>query len=639
MKKTFGLLMSAGLMCGLLIAWPEGAAGAGRSWSVSPDKLAAEAKKLDADSPWKGAPFFCYVVPAISPVRRMPDALPPDGVMDNKIRIVGAMGEFVPASFLVAPLKDISKLELKASALRPAGKEGGSRRSEIPAENVSVKVVKCWWQHGTAWHGYHQDKCRRELVPELLLNDDTLIKVDLEDEEHYLRVDYPDGPRYVWISYEYPQGAETRSQATHPTLPVGSYFDFRKEPVADSPVLLPVKLHQGRLQQFWITVRIPEKAGAGIYEGDITLTADGAAIGKITLALRVLPFTLPDPRTYYDLDRDFLVSIDGVPVLEREIRDFGGDREMAEKRVRNLLKNQREHNMFNYHVSGAGWHSYATRSTDMLTADLKLQKEAGFKPPLFGVMSAAVTGFSPKDEYPEIFEKFKKNLAGALNLVESITGSRDVFLWGWGEPGRKRVKDQLDGWHAAHEMGAMVGSEGKPWHFPIAGYAEDLAHLGGAFYDREYTAPWHALGQRVTAYANPHPGAENPDMSRRIHGMMLYKNWFDGTKNNTWGAGDDWLTFRVSYAYRIRLVYTTRTDVIDTIHWEGFREGIDDVRYATKLKMLAAEAIASGNIDAVYAAKKALLWLELNDAETADLNAMRLEMINYIMKLKSLLEA
>ena len=53
--------------------------------------------------------------------------------------------------------------------------------------------------------------------------------------------------------------------------------------------------------------------------------------------------------------------------------------------------------------------------------------------------------------------------------------------------------------------------------------------------------------------------------------------------------------------------------------------------------MLAAEAMAGGNVDAVYFAKKALLWLELHDEKSGDLNAMRTEMINYIMQLNDML--
>jgi hypothetical protein len=73
---------------------------------------------------------------------------------------------------------------------------------------------------------------------------------------------------------------------------------------------------------------------------------------------------------------------------------------------------------------------------------------------------------------------------------------------------------------------------------------------------------------------------------------------------------------------------------IDTIEWEGYREAIDDVRYATLLKQLANKAIATGKTENIYQGRMALQWLVLLDPKKCDLNAVRMEMISYILKLK-----
>ena len=75
---------------------------------------------------------------------------------------------------------------------------------------------------------------------------------------------------------------------------------------------------------------------------------------------------------------------------------------------------------------------------------------------------------------------------------------------------------------------------------------------------------------------------------------------------------------------------------MDTLQWEGIREGIDDVRYATLLKQLAHQAIETGKTENIYAGKKALLWLATQDPKTVDLNALRMEMIGHILKLKQI---
>ena len=134
-----------------------------------------------------------------------------------------------------------------------------------------------------------------------------------------------------------------------------------------------------------------------------------------------------------------------------------------------------------------------------------------------------------------------------------------------------------------------------------------------------------------------------------MEGLARYKAYYDGSFNYIYFSGlhptlyekykqNVWNDLMGGAFRRMNLVYPTAGGMIDTIAWEGFREGIDDVRYATKLKQEAAKAIAGGEVDAVYTAKKALMWLELLDEKTADLNAARMEMIEYILKIQTAME-
>jgi hypothetical protein len=118
----------------------------------------------------------------------------------------------------------------------------------------------------------------------------------------------------------------------------------------------------------------------------------------------------------------------------------------------------------------------------------------------------------------------------------------------------------------------------------------------------------------------------------------MYKAHCDGTFNYIWyeGGQNIWNDFTNKTFRCFNMVYPTQNGVIDTLAWEGFREAIGDIRYATQMKMLAEKAIASGNVDARYAGKRALQWLEWVDEKTADLNTVRLEMINYILELQRL---
>ncbi|MEI7437856.1 MAG: hypothetical protein WCL16_13710 [bacterium] len=134
-----------------------------------------------------------YVVPALSDIQRLPQAYPVDGKCNGELRAMAEKDEFDPASFVVFPFKDLDRVELKLSAL--AGPDG----AVLPAENLDLKVVKVWHQNGNGWFCYFSDPGLK-LVPELLLNDENLIKVDTVTTGNYARIDYPAGSKYYWIS-------------------------------------------------------------------------------------------------------------------------------------------------------------------------------------------------------------------------------------------------------------------------------------------------------------------------------------------------------------------------------------------------------------------------------------------------------
>ncbi len=589
-------------------------------------RLAADIASLPADSVWRKTPYVGYVVPPMAAIRRTPDTLPPDGKLEPVITVIAAQDEYEPASFVLAPLKDVAKLEIRPSALR--GKGG-----VIPAESIDLRVVKCWWQPGTAWSSYFADPSHRELVAELLLKDDTLVKVDMAAREHYLRVDYPDGPQYVWTSYQYPQNPGLQSEI---------WFDYLVEPCADSDTLKPVALKTGCAQQFWLTVKVPATAAPGIYTGTLALVADGADAGAFTLKVRVLPFALPDPRTYYDVNSPFYTTMFRLGSLEMEMRGFDKQAD-AEARLMKQFRNQRAHGLNQYFGGFGDALKYAeernTEKGKLAARTFELVKEVGFQPPLFATFSAALSATYPPDKRGTEYTNALAGVRMMLDDIEKLVGHRQIYAWGAGEPGPGTVRAQMPGWKALQAMGVKVAGEGQPWHLGIAGFAEELNDFGGqAYYDRSFTTPWHAVGHRVMCYAGPHPGNENPEVSRRSHGMMLYKSGYDGTCNHAWFVGrDNILDFWLPYGYRDLMVNQVRGGVLDSLAWEAFREGMDDIRYATLLKQMAAKGITSGNIETVYAAKMALLWLELHDEKRADLNTMRLEMINHLLKLHAML--
>ncbi len=563
-------------------------------------------------------PLVCYTVPALSSCPRLPHTLPRDGRLSSQLRIVAAKGAFEPVSFVISPRVNVARLELKASPLLGPG-------GAIPAANVDIKVVKCWYQGGTAWYSYFGDSSRRELVPELLLNDETLVRVDREKKENYLRV----GDEYQSISYP-------KDQAT-------DAFNYLTEPVADSKTLQPVRLRKGENKQIWITVKVPGTAAAGIYSGKITLVADGKGVGAMTVSVRVLPFELPMPRTYYDLDLPYLVTLYGTGVLDICNR-LGIAPEIADRQQKAIYRNLLDHNVYNCRSDlTLSRQKDRAKAIANLQHELHMMKAAGFvMKPLISRGWAYPAGEKTIEEYKSRIDALVKTLTGEV-------GHRDVYITSWDEAGVDRVKIMRERAEYTTALGVKLWvTTHRGRHFDLAGYCISYANHGG-WPSRENVATWHALGAKVASYAGPHTGPENPDVFRRMEGLARYKAHYDGSFNYKYYSAlhptlykkykqNVWNDFMGGSFRPMNLVYPTSRGVIDTIAWEGYREGIDDVRYATKLKQVAAKAIATGQVRAVYAAKKALMWLELLDAKTADLNAVRMEMIEYTLKIQTAME-
>ncbi len=574
------------------------------------------------------AVFDWYAVPALSPVKRLPDKIPEDGVKNGPLNVILAKGEFEPASFVVQPLRNVNGVRIAPTDLKDASGH------TIPASAVDVKVVKVWVQTGCAWYSYFADSSGRELVPELLLNDETLVKVDEKNLENYLRTDASakDGKQdpYVWISN--PKNIDVP-------------FDPVKEGVRDADTLQSVRFEQNRCKQFWVTVEAPGDAVPGLYKGGIDVVADGKKT-TIPLHVRVLPFELPQPRTNYDPERIFYTSSYNASNLFNMLKQHGGDLKAAEKRLRNEYDSMRRHNLL-YPLLPA-WRSDLDLA--IYRSQLEIYRQAGLgSDALFDAVRGIpdYSYLSHKDRKKPLAEQtlpsyWEKETGTAAKIAREIFGP-DVELYGigWDEPGMSLLRAERLPWKSLHQQKVKTFSTAHKSHRLHAGYNEDFVNYGGST-NREEARKWHEMGARISAYANPHTGPENPDFVRRTHGFLMYFEDQDGSFNYMLN-GSSWNDFLgADYNFRsFNWVYPAADGFVETIQYEGFREAVDDVRYATLLKQTATEALnkaaVSGNVDLAYVAKCALLFLAEVDYLECDLHAVRLEIIRHILKLRDMM--
>ena len=553
-----------------------------------------------------------YRVNSTSNIIRVPDTHPVDGRESTTIDVVATPGEFEPASIMIYTSNGLGRVSFMTGNL--TGSAG-----TIGAENVDIRSVKCWYQAGTAWQSLRSDPSTRFLVPELLLKDDSMVRVDYEKQINYVKLHYLDGDRYVDMSQVNP---------TNQPGMLNSQF-----PVYDSPVLLPMNIPANSYKQIWMTIHIPDQAKPGLYNGNIEVSANGKPLQTLTLNVKVLPFKLADPKTYHDISRRFTSSIyyKGILTWEREGELRGWHKN--EQQYRADLKNMLDHGV----TSPMILQLQVDDSFDHFERVLEIRKEIGLiDDPLYLLGKERNLGFENTTDPVKIKQAQQRFLA--IDAIAKKHGIKQVYIYGIDEAKGEVMAKQKKIWQAFHQVGAKIFVAGymhtTPNSFDLAGDTLDIL-INAGVPRREFAEKWHSTGKKIWCYGNPQGGVEDPNAYRRNFGLVLWKANFDGGCTYVYhhGYGHSWNDFDSSKWRDHNLTYPTVDGVIDTIAWEGYREGVDDIRYATTLKLEIKKALAGFNAEKKAIAAQADDWLENVDVEHRNLDVVRLKIINYIMQL------
>lgn len=582
----------------------QGAPSVDRSVWVSQKERAktlkvANAKRLrDAGETGKVSYFS---VPALSEVMRLDDTYPVDGDLNGTVRCVLAKGEFESCSFQLFSFEDFEDVKLEV---------------KLGLKN-DIRVVKLWFQNGNGWVSYFND-VGLKLTPELLLHDENLIKVDKGDRPaNYARVKKDGKDEFVWISA--PRSFDKRDG-----------FKQYDKGFVDAEKLLPVRLEKNSFKQFFITINAAKNQNPGVYKGVVNVTCKGETLASVPIAVRVLPFELPMPKGYLNPKIPYVHSCMGaMPSLGRLKSSIGNDKE-AEKCFRAWLQSLYDHSVF-----------HAPYITEGNASCIPLLKEIGY--PLDYVLGNPMVpwyalNFGGRMSWRNLrdaqvsakkcYEFYNKHLPGATMLCAHGD-----------EQGTAFVTTHREMYREYEKYGIKVGCAG---HDPLlikGGFAYGFIPIAcdpRAAYEK--SRPWREIGTETLGfYASQHTGSENPQFTRRQHGMLGWLNGLTMAYNYEFAVGS--FNDLVNDVYRPMVVtYANSQGLMETIQYAGFREACDDIRYGTYLLQLAQEAIdKKDDVDAVIAGKKARMYLAMLDQNKADLNVVRLEMIERIMNLRKIL--
>ncbi|MBI2301682.1 MAG: hypothetical protein HYU66_22500 [Armatimonadetes bacterium] len=535
--------------------------------------------KALTDARAAGRPFVLYASTAIRNEQPVLGTFPIPAEPGGALKLSACRGEYESGSVVVYPLRATKRVTVSVSDLTgPAG--------TIPAAAVDVRVVKCWYQAGRGIGDLHS----KRLVPELLLKDDALVRVDREAQANYLRHTSPDGGT-AWRLCSGPTSADLE--------------DVR--PV-DAEELQPVDLAPEELKQYWLTLRVPDDAKPGDYQGTVTVrSAEGEA--QVPLALGVQPFELLPPRLIYSVYYRATLAADGQPHIDSELR--------SEEQYRAEIADMKAHGVL-YPSNYQGW------DEQRLPRILEIRRELGMPGGPFFTLGQ---GTGSRGD-PASLTALKQSVGKWRELCGRF-GYDQVYFYGADEATGDALVAQKAAWGAVQEAGGKTFVACYYKTFEAMGKLLNVAVLAGRP-DPAEADKWHGVDSLAFCYANPQVGPEEPETFRRNFGLLLWCKHFDGAMDYAYQHGFHhvWNDFD-DPTYRDHVfTYPTVHGIVGTVQWEGFREGVDDVRYLTTLEHLC-ETTPVGN--ALPAQAKA--WLDGLDPDAADLDAVRAKAAEWIMRI------
>ena len=531
-----------------------------------------------------GKKVLTYSVRAITNRKILPTPEPPVSI-SRVMSIKACRGEYEPASFVAYPLEATVRAEVVATDLK-------GDRAAIPASAVDIRAVKCWYQSGEGGR-FPINRRMKVLTPELLLKDDDLVKVDSEKKDNYVKLSFPDGKtKWLWISSPTTTAEELKVTA-------------EEQPIRDAKTLQPVTIPKHTAKQFWVTIHVPDDARAGKYRGMVELRTGGKLIDSVGLEIEVLPFDLePNPlesSVYFHWGITLDVTGNGtVRHTKRSVAQYRAE-------LANLL------------AHGVDNPTLGVRfESGLLGLALWLRHDVGLRDDHLYYLIAGT--YRPIEEIKQIIKIAKQ------------FGYEDVYFYGRDEARGEKLKAQRAEWASVRKAGGKVFVAGSQGHnFPELGDVQDLLVCYGDP-SKEEAARWHSKGHKIFCYANPQSGIEEPETYRRNFGLLLAANDYDGGMTYIYYHG--WNDFHGSRYRQHNFVYPTADGVLDTIQWEGYREGIDDLRYLATLRKAIRAARHAGPTRVRLAGQAQAFLDQLSHMRvTTDLYAIRAEMIRWIREL------
>ncbi len=369
----------------------------------------------------------------------------------------------------------------------------------------------------------------------------------------------------------------------------GNDVTIRRLQGAVLPLSRPRSIDSGDIIAWWVTARADMTCPAGVYRGTLKVTAAGQVIRELPLEVEVMDIDLPEPDIAFLIyhHEHYIAAEFLTPELQQA-----------------YYRDMREHGMNTVTVYN--------------NADVDGSAKVDF---------AHNYGYKPEDP------RFAVGLDTQLKwiLASGLGASGQPVLWlpsghgyGWGGVPEPALRATLETWKSRGWPTPLLyvndepGGEGpraeaalkrlkliKSWDVPVrtttAGLDPDVL---GRYYDvwiegdgaitLETLQKANKLSSELWTYncTCPH---DNMPFCRAFYGFLAFRTGVKGVAqwayydNKLWTADADGNPGG-NPRTRLSRVCVSPNGPIPTLSWEAMREGIDDYRYAQRLRSLITEA-------------------------------------------------
>lgn len=344
------------------------------------------------------------------------------------------------------------------------------------------------------------------------------------------------------------------------------------------PIASIKDLSDDMTHRYWVTVKIPGDAAAGVYKGTIRISPSNAPACNLPVSVDVSPVQLApaENMNYFMYFRP--------TYLPEQLR--------TEEFLRMCFEDMREHGMTSASLYGypcaAGWIDVNRDRQEgiSMARQMSLMKDTGLLKPWSKVIwiGAEVFGASVWKHVQESAREQQWNEL-LFYMIDEVGGKPQ--FWERLETLMKSVSGFREQYPELAFRTVTAGPLEKAHYYDVA--------IEGAGTSPEQIFKLEKAGKEVWSYdCGLAPVDAHTD--RYYFGMFAWKTgikgashwaYYDGGLYNRFGTSAEWRGSHedmIEYTHRYNFVYPSASELIPSIGWEAVRQGIYDYRYLLTLK-------------------------------------------------------